>query len=1050
MLAPNSLLQNRYLIVRSIGQGGMGTVYLARDQRLGNTVALKETFFTDARMRRAFEREARLLAHLRHPALPKVIDHFDEEDGQFLVMEYIPGDDLEVLLAQRGQPFPLEKVLRWADQLLDALEYLHTQEEHPILHRDIKPANLKLTGRSQNQIILLDFGLAKGSIGQMTSVAQSKSVVGFTPNFAPLEQIQGTGTDPRSDLYSLGATLYYLLTGVIPPNALERATAVISRRPDPLVHAAELPFEIPPAIAEVLKNAMSQSPDDRYATAEAMRIAMQDAARVSAPASISEAKTIVSPKLPAQDSQQREESPSSWPETISYSPPHEVVPPPLPIVPTRPSDPRIYPSGGEMRPPEQSPWPNQSAPHAAASSSPVSDSSPAIQTIAARYEPAVPSFSTPVSESTPRPRKRERFLLFGGLALLLVAAIGFAIYKLVGSNQSQGETPIGKVTKLTNTSKASNPIISRDGKFIIYEIKESEQKRSLWRKNMDGGSDVQLLPPTRTGFGGFNRITLTQDGSSIFYSLDEYSEQGGSKNVLYQISSSGGSPRRLANDIGYTLSISAEGRQVAFIRTDYKGPDQQESSLIVANVDGTGEKKLDTIKSPERFGYNIEWSPDGKQLAYTRTSNSKKDDEREGDSTLIVVNADGTGEKSVVTHKKREGFGPPVWSPDGKLIARISYPEYEEGYADIAVVQISDGTEKKIGSQQWMYMDNVTWLADGKGLIFAGVKEDSDKVNIWQLSYPGGETQVLTGGLDNIWGISVSDDGKIVTTSSDSSSTLWVGSSRDGKDARQIASGQFYGLSWSPDGRILYTSKSNGNPDIWIMNSDGSGQKQLTTDPKSDFGPVMTPDGRYIVFTSTRAGKSNIWRMNSDGSNPKQLTSGNREADLSCTPDSRWIVYTSVVSGKRKLFKISIDGGNPIQLADDVRSPQVSPDGKYIACYYREDEKTTNFVLLPIEGGAPTKTIKDVYGFNFKWMPDGSGVTYLDQYASGGKEITSHSSIDFQPLDGGQRTELTKFPDAKGDDPFYPIGDHAWARDGRLAFTRLSYSSDLIMISDFK
>src|ERR1044071_9653936 len=133
MLAPNTLLQNRYLIIRSIGHGGMGAVYLARDQRLGHTVALKETLFTEERMRRAFEREARLLAHLRHPALPKVPDHFDEDGGQFIVMEFISGDDLEMLLAQRGEPLPVQQGTAWGDELLKALGYLHHQDT-PILH----------------------------------------------------------------------------------------------------------------------------------------------------------------------------------------------------------------------------------------------------------------------------------------------------------------------------------------------------------------------------------------------------------------------------------------------------------------------------------------------------------------------------------------------------------------------------------------------------------------------------------------------------------------------------------------------------------------------------------------------------------------------------------------------------------------------------------------------------------------------------------------------------------------------------------------------------
>lgn len=288
MLAPNTLLQNRYLIVRSIGHGGMGAVYLARDERLGNTVALKETFFTDERLRKAFEREARLLAHLRHPALPKVTDHFDEEGGQFIVMEFISGDDLELLLAQRGQGFAVEQVLAWGDELLKALDYLHKQDP-PILHRDIKPANLKLT--PQGEIILLDFGLAKGTAGQTSSVMTSRSVFGFTPNFAPLEQIQGTGTGPRSDLYSLAATLYYLMTSVIPPDALTRITEVANGQPDPLRRPDEINPQIPRGVADILMKTMAHNRDQRPASAAEMRRMLREVSPPLTSVQAFEAKT---------------------------------------------------------------------------------------------------------------------------------------------------------------------------------------------------------------------------------------------------------------------------------------------------------------------------------------------------------------------------------------------------------------------------------------------------------------------------------------------------------------------------------------------------------------------------------------------------------------------------------------------------------------------------------------------------------------------------------------------------------------------------------------
>jgi serine/threonine protein kinase len=273
MPAPETVLQGRYRIVRQLGKGGMGAVYEAMDERLSRTVALKETLAESDDLKRAFEREARLLANLRHPVLPKVIDHFTEEDGQFLVMEFIPGNDLGDLLERRQQPFSSDEVLRWADDLLDALDYLHTNEP-PIIHRDIKPANLKLTAKGK--IILLDFGLAKGAAGQMTRTSSGMSVVGYTLSYAALEQIQGERTSPRSDLYSLAATLYQLLTGHAPVDALKRAADLLNDEADPLTPIRNLNPDVPESFAATLMQALSLKPSARPASAAEMRAALHD------------------------------------------------------------------------------------------------------------------------------------------------------------------------------------------------------------------------------------------------------------------------------------------------------------------------------------------------------------------------------------------------------------------------------------------------------------------------------------------------------------------------------------------------------------------------------------------------------------------------------------------------------------------------------------------------------------------------------------------------------------------------------------------------------
>ena len=290
MLTPDTVLQSRYKIVRQLGQGGMGAVYEAVDERLDTTVALKETLFADERLRKQFEREARLLARMHHPALPRVSDHFSEADGQFLIMQFIAGDDLSEMIARRKGPFPPDQVMTWADQLLDALDYLHTQDPQ-IIHRDIKPQNLKLTARGQ--IILLDFGLAKGQIGEFSRVSTSASIFGYTPNYAPLEQIQGLGTDPRSDIYSLGATLYHLMTGVKPPDALTRAAALVNSQPDPLVPANEANPAVSVGLANVLTKAMAQNREQRYPTAADMTRALHTSGEATLSFEKTEAQTIL-------------------------------------------------------------------------------------------------------------------------------------------------------------------------------------------------------------------------------------------------------------------------------------------------------------------------------------------------------------------------------------------------------------------------------------------------------------------------------------------------------------------------------------------------------------------------------------------------------------------------------------------------------------------------------------------------------------------------------------------------------------------------------------
>lgn len=300
-LAPNTMILERYLVVHLIGKGGMGEVYLAVDQRLGSAVALKRTSFADdASLAAAFEREARILARLRHPVLPKVSDHFVDGSDQYLVMEHISGDDLSKRIEAANKPFPVSWVMFWADQLLDALNYLHSHTP-PIIHRDIKPQNLKLT--DDNHIVLLDFGLSKdsGPIAQ-GGTGSAPSVVGYTPHFAPLEQIRGTGTDPRSDIYSLSATLYQLITNVTPDDALSRADALLSGKPDPAAAISSINADVSEDVSAVIMRGLEVTQDKRFASAAEMQRELR-AAHARQKESMS-AKTVVIPTEAAVQAEQ--------------------------------------------------------------------------------------------------------------------------------------------------------------------------------------------------------------------------------------------------------------------------------------------------------------------------------------------------------------------------------------------------------------------------------------------------------------------------------------------------------------------------------------------------------------------------------------------------------------------------------------------------------------------------------------------------------------------------------------------------------------------------
>lgn len=269
-LNAGSILENRYRLDRLLGQGGMGAVYKAWDMRLEQWVALKENTLATVDAQTQFEQEARVLARLRQPNLPRVIDHFITAQGiQYLVMDFVEGMNLSELLQSRGRLMPNE-VMQWLGQICEALNYLHSQNP-PIIHRDIKPQNIRMT--PDGRAVLVDFGLSKvGSQQQRTATG----ALGVTPGFSPPEQYGAAHTDHRSDIYALAATLYALFTGETPPDSIQRAIANVALKPPRQMNAA-----ITPALETALLHGLETQPNRRPTSIIAFQQEIENALRTA-------------------------------------------------------------------------------------------------------------------------------------------------------------------------------------------------------------------------------------------------------------------------------------------------------------------------------------------------------------------------------------------------------------------------------------------------------------------------------------------------------------------------------------------------------------------------------------------------------------------------------------------------------------------------------------------------------------------------------------------------------------------------------------------------
>ena len=930
----------RYEIRSLLGAGGMGEVYLAHDRKLDRTVALKilpaEVAQDQKRMQR-FIQEAKAASALNHPNIITIHEVEQIDATHFIATEFIDGETLRQRLA-RGR-MKLSEALDISMQVAAALAAAHAAG---IVHRDIKPENIML--RRDGYAKVLDFGLAKlmeRETGALDTEAPTQALVNTDPGtvmgtvaYMSPEQARGLEVDARTDIWSLGVTLYEMVAGRMP---FEGATpshiivAITDKEPPLLARYAP---DAPEALEWIITKALTKDPEERYQSAKEMLV---DLRRLKQRLDIS-----------------AEIERSAAPEEMSDT-----------GTPT---------ASGQQAP-----------------SATVSGSAFAPRTSEMETARTVSSAEYMVNEIK---RHKTGALVALTLFVVVLAAASIAWYKLAGTRQAteydRWATPLQamRVTRITTAGKTWNAAISPDGRFIAYTVHDADQE-SLWLRQVATNSNAQIIPPAEAG-ASYGGLTFSPDGNYIYYAFyDRNTPQG----ALFQISVIGGSaPRRVLTNINSPLAFSPDGRQIAFLRFD---PGQGEDSLMIANADGSGERRLAA---------------------------------RRGDAWF-------------------EGAGGLAWSPDGRVIAAAGGTWTGGMHEAVIVVQVADGAQRELTSERWRNVGRVAWLRDGSGLIFTAQERESIFSQIWQVAYPSGQARRITNDLNDYGRVSLTaDSSALVVTQGDVISNIWLAPGGEVSRARQIPSNRYDGLAgmtWTPDGRIVYTASAGNNPpDIWIMNADGTGQRQLTTDLHTDSDPAVSPDGRHIVFVSYQTGMPNLWLMEVDGSNQRQLTSGGEDYSPSFTPDGQWIVFASWDPGKQVIFKVSINGGDPIQLTDRFSfNPVVSPDGSTVACVFTDEQPgAPRIALLPIGGGQLTRILELPRTANFesvRWSADGRALFYLD--TRGG-----HFNLWSQPIDGGAARQLTNF----NDQTLRVIFRFDWSPDGRqLLLVRGTSMVDVVMIS---
>jgi eukaryotic-like serine/threonine-protein kinase len=664
-LSPDTVLNNRYRVISNLGQGGMGSIYRAQDIILEIDVAIKENLFLSDEYARQFEQEARILASLRHPSLPRVVDYFFiPGQGQYLIMDYIQGEDLRERIERLGS-VTQQDVSLIGIEICNALDYLHNRTAS-VLHRDIKPGNIKIT--PEGEIVLVDFGLAKVVEGDQMTRTGARAM---TPGYSPPEQYGTARTDVRTDIYSLGATLYASLTGIIPEDGLDRATGKAK-----LTGLRQINPTINRRLAFAIEKSLSIEPENRYQNALEFKKALIEASDFSS--NTRERPHITPPPFQEEDA---ETSGSDFQRSVPSRSRKQKVPVSLQSAKANRIRLRIlliiliaglttllfY-----LRPalPSEVLASIMTTPTSSIASTNLNTVTPdsPFAIFTSTVSPTTTITPSPTRTYTPTRTLTPTITLTptvtpdgGGFGQIIFAsdrtgAIQLWLMNDDGLNQEQ-------ITNLPDG--ACQPDFSPDGSQIVFISPCKEKSNTVYEKakiyimNIDGTS-LHLLPVT--GEGDFDP-KWSPDGTRLaFTSLRT------GKSHIFAYNFSDGSLQELSDTRFPDMHPDWDptGKQIAFVRTVVY------SHIFIMSE--RGFTQFDFSSAGNVNDYWPDWSPDGSYIIYSRTS------EEPAIPRLVSLMYEdrGTAQESPIPPFGKPSLGPvsgATLSPDGKWIAFESWPD---------------------------------------------------------------------------------------------------------------------------------------------------------------------------------------------------------------------------------------------------------------------------------------------------------------------------------------------------------------------------------------